>query len=203
MKYDVATPDKNYVLEASNASEAYVEALAREGVTVTERKESFRITDIIGDLPRTGSNGTMNKNSMKYIVVHHDAEWRPDVYDSLARYKAQAQYHVSKGWKHISYHFSIDNVGEVFQMNPINEVGWHAGNYWVNRSSIGIKFDGNMEQQDLTEAQIKAYKDLINYLTTQRPDLPNILGNSIRTHAQVRLAPTACPGKKTMVALGI
>lgn len=159
----------------------------------------MKIINIISKLPKwIKSNGTMNKSSMDTVVVHHDGENRPLIYNSINRYISEAKYHMSKGWSHISYHYIIDNAGTVFQCLPDTEVGYHAGNLIVNKKSIAIKFDGNMEVQKLTNSQITAYNELIKYLTTQRPDLPKITKKSIIMHREVPNKETACPGKNTV-----
>jgi N-acetyl-anhydromuramyl-L-alanine amidase AmpD len=153
----------------------------------------MKITNIIKQLKWKNSNGSMKKEIIDTIVVHHDDELRPDRYNSLVRYQKEAEYHASKGWGHISYHFIIDNTGAVFQALPETEVAYHCGNLVINRKSIAIKFDGKMETQKPTDAQLKAYKELIKYLTSQRPDLPKVVVSSIKGHRDMK--PTACPGK--------
>lgn len=161
------------------------------------------ITDIRWKLPWSRSNGTMNKSNINRLIVHHDAQWRLPIYNSFSRYRSQANIHIKtvykngrivKGnWGHISYHYIIDNVGEIFQCLNETEIGYHAGVPSVNVSSIAIKLDGNFETQKPTDAQIRAYKELVNYLTTQRPDLPNLVKSSIRGHRDIKA--TLCPGK--------
>lgn len=157
-------------------------------------KKTMKIINKIKDLRWDKSNGSMKKENIDTLVVHHDAEVRPARYNSLARYQKEAQYHASKGWGHISYHFAIDNVGDVYQLLPETEIAFHCGVYSVNVRSIAIKLDGNMETQQPTPAQLKAYYELVKYLTTKRPDLPKIVKASVKGHREVKKA-TACPGK--------
>lgn len=130
---------------------------------------------------------------MDTVVIHHSASMRPNAYNSLALYKQFAQLHINKGFGHISYHYIIDNIGDVYQCLPENEVAYHAGNLTINKKSLAIMFDGNMEVQQPTPQQIKAYKELMIWLTTQRPDLPLILRKSVRGHRQIKA--TVCPGR--------
>lgn len=197
MKYEVKTTKGTYEVEYVGNIDKYV--LEREGITIKtiQPEPEYKIIDIHSQLPWDRSVGKNNKNSIKYVVIHHDAEYRPASYDSIARYKAHALLHINKGYGHISYHFRIDNVGTIFQTMPLDERGYHAGNWFVNIASIAVCFDGNMETQNLTPQQISAYKWLMQYLTTQRPDLPKVLRGSERTHGEVRIGGTACPGKNT------
>lgn len=156
----------------------------------------MRIIDITHKLPFKKSNGTMSKKMMDVICVHHDGTNRPLIYNSINRYVGEANYHIAKGWGHISYHYIIDNVGDIYKCLPETEIAYHCGNLTINRKSLAIKFDGNMEVQQLTSKQKTAYKELVNYLCTQRPDLPKIVKSSIKAHKEIKS--TACPGRNSM-----
>lgn len=152
----------------------------------------MKIIDITNKLPFHNSNGTMEKSKIDTIVIHHDAENRPLMYNSVKRYQNEANYHIANGWNHISYHYIIDNVGTIYKCLPETEVGYHCGNLIINRKSIAIKFDGNMMTQKLTNSQISAYRELMKYLTSNRPDLPKIIKGSERGHRTIKS--TSCPG---------
>lgn len=151
------------------------------------------IIDVTKKLPWKNSNGTMDKNKMDTIVIHHDAVLRPDRYNTMTRLEKETNEHIAKGWGHISYHYSIDNVGDVYQCLPETEIAYHCGNLAINKKSIAIKLDGNFETQKPTEKQIKALQDLLVTLTSKRPDLPKIVRASVRGHRDIKA--TACPGK--------
>lgn len=153
----------------------------------------MKIINVIKKLPWAKSNGIMNKKTMNIVVVHHDAVDMPARYNSLSRLQQEARTHIAKLYGHISYHYSIDNIGDIYQCLPETEVAYHCGNLAINRNSLAIKFDGNMEFQKPTPAQLKSYKELMIWLTTKRPDLPKIVKSSIKGHRQIK--PTACPGK--------
>lgn len=153
----------------------------------------MRIIDVRGKLPFKRSNGKMNKSKMNIVVVHHDAMFMPRAYNTLERLKMEANLHIRKGWGHISYHYSIDNIGDIYQCLDETEVAYHCGNLAINRNSIAIKFDGNFEVQQPTKKQKQAYRELMVWLTTKRPDLPLILKKSVRGHYQIKA--TACPGR--------
>lgn len=135
----------------------------------------------------------MDPKTISTVVIHHDAVIMPARYNTLARLQKEALEHAAKGWGHISYHFSIDNVGDIYQCLPETEVGYHCGNLAINRKSIAIKLDGNFEVQKPTVKQLQALKDLLVWLTTQRPDLPKIVRASVKGHRDIKA--TACPGK--------
>jgi N-acetyl-anhydromuramyl-L-alanine amidase AmpD len=135
----------------------------------------------------------MDKTKIDTLVIHHDAVDRPAIYSSLKRLQNEARTHIAKGYGHISYHYSIDNIGDVYQCLPETEIAYHCGNLAINKKSLAIKIDGNLEFQQPTPKQVKAYNELIKYLTSERPDLPFVLKRSIKNHREIK--PTACPGK--------
>lgn len=167
--------------------------MGQNGATRSLHNKKMKIINIINKLPYKRSNGKMDPKKMDTVVIHHSASMRPNAYNSLKLYKKFAQLHINKGFGHISYHYIIDNIGDVYQCLPENEVAYHCGNLTINRKSLAIMFDGNMEVQQPTPQQIKAYKELMIWLTTKRPDLPLILKRSVKGHKQIKS--TACPGR--------
>jgi hypothetical protein len=144
----------------------------------------MKIIDVRSKLPVKGSNGTQNPTM---IVVHHSAVTRPERYNSLELYKKFAQDHINRGWKRMSYHYVIDNVGDVYRCNDDHQILYHAGHLPTNKKSIAIMFDGNMEIQDLTDKQKKSYWELIEYIKKNN-NITKIVG-----HRDIKA--TACPGK--------
>lgn len=155
----------------------------------------MKIINIISKLPFANSNGKMDPKKIDTLVVHHDAVPVPARgYNTLERIKMEAKYHVSKGWGHISYHYVIDNLGDVYQCVPDTEVGYHAGNLVVNKKSIAVCLHGNFNVQKPTAAQVKSLEAFCRWMFSERPDLPNVLKKSLKGHREVRIAGTACPG---------
>lgn len=155
----------------------------------------MKIINITKQLPSRGSNGKMDLKKIATLVVHHDGFAIPARYNTLDRIKNEAKYHVVKGWKHISYHFIIDNVGDIYQCLPEDEIGYHAGNLAVNKNSIAVCVQGNFEIQQPTKAQIKALTEFCDWIFTKRPDIPKLVRSGLKGHREVRLNPTACPGR--------
>jgi N-acetylmuramoyl-L-alanine amidase len=154
----------------------------------------MKIINVIKDLPSKGSNGKMDPKKIDTLVVHHDAAIVSGPYNTMKRIKIEADYHVKQGWKHLSYHYVIDNVGDVYQCLQDTEIGYHAGNYVVNKKSIAVCLHGNFEKQNPTPKQLAALERFVNWITTERPDLPILLKKSVKGHREVRLKGTACPG---------
>lgn len=156
----------------------------------------MNINNIVGQLPRNGTQDSAHSiGSITHIIVHHDAEWRPDAYDDLTRYRNQANYHISKGEDGLQYHYKISNMGDVYQCRNLTDTLWHCSNYAVNRASIAICLDGNMQEQLPTAQQLAALQALLDELCTQHPEFPAD-SNDVFGHQEVALPGqgTACPG---------
>lgn len=90
----------------------------------------------------------------------------------------------TKGWAGIGYHFYIRKDGSIYRGRPENTVGAHA--YNNNNDSIGICFEGDFNQEVLSDVQKNAGKELISYLC-EKYDITKIQG-----HKEV--CNTSCPG---------
>lgn len=197
------------IVDAENKCEAmekFVGGNVEQIDTIFNVSRKPNIIDIRNKLPFSKSNGKIPLRNIRHAVIHHDGNARPLAYNSISRYIGQANYHINpqydkygrltkSNWGHIAYNYIIDNVGDIFYCSTLGEIGYHAGNYDINRSSIAIKLDGNLVTQKVTEKQWKAYQDLCWWLTWKRPDMPLLLKKEWRRHSQVRAGGTACPGK--------
>jgi N-acetyl-anhydromuramyl-L-alanine amidase AmpD len=154
----------------------------------------MKIIDVTKQLPFRKSNGGLDLKKVNKVVVHHDGSvFDPKRgYNTMQRIKGEAAYHVKKGYGHLSYHYVIDNVGDVYRCLPENEVGYHCGNLAVNKNSLAICLHGNFMVQQPTVKQLASLKELIQWLSTQRPDLPKVLRGSFVGHRNIKA--TSCPG---------
>lgn len=141
------------------------------------------------------SNGKLNLKKVDMLVVHHEAVYAPNSYNTFNRIVADAKYQITKGLSHYAYHYTIDNVGDVYLCVPEDEVNYHAGNLPVNKNSLAVVLQGNFEVQKPTAKQEKALADLCTYLFTKRPDIPKLVKSGLKAHREVRLKGTACPGR--------
>ncbi len=87
-------------------------------------------------------------------------------------------------WAGIGYHFYIRRDGSIYRGRPENMVGAHAGGN--NSDSIGICFEGDFNQETMTEAQIKAGQELVAYLKEKYGI------SKVQRHSDV--CNTSCPG---------
>ena len=92
-----------------------------------------------GASPNLGKQKTVDA-----IVLHHRAG-NGDV-------KSIHDQHKRQGWWGIGYHYYIRKNGEIWRGRDEHWAGSHAGSSNdYNRHSIGICFEGNLENEQMTE----------------------------------------------------
>ncbi|GAA2492717.1 N-acetylmuramoyl-L-alanine amidase [Streptomyces gobitricini] len=109
--------------------------------------------------------------SVEYIVVHDtEATW-----DVTLKLVQDPEY--------VSWHYSLrSSDGHIAQHVPLKDVGWHAGNWYVNAKSVGLEHEGFLVAPDAwyTEAMYRTSARLVRYLA-QRFGVPldrqHILGH--------------------------
>jgi hypothetical protein len=139
------------------------------------------IIDISKDLPRA------NPQNVEYRALaeidrgvwHYDDVLAPEQYDPVARYKAQARYHIDKVWGRdrrgrpvhgfgLMYHFRVSRDGRIWQTQPLEIVTWHARG--ANTRALAICGDLG-EHQAPSEAQLRSMVALSDWLTYDRADI--------------------------------
>ncbi len=126
----------------------------------------------------------MNRLLTTTLVIHHSVT--PQNWDQQPTVDLILQSHIARGLAydgHIAYHLLVGKDW-TYVGRPINSVGYHAGNWLVNLSSIAICLVGNFNNDMPTPWQ---EQELRKYLTLYK----NL---SLKLHKEVRLQPTACPG---------
>ncbi len=96
------------------------------------------------------------------------------------------QSHLNNGWSGIGYNWYVRKNGEVWQGRDINFVP--AGVLDHNANSVHICFEGNFEIDTMTNEQIQAGFNIIDYVKKLLPNIKTVLG-----HKEVMA--TDCPGK--------
>lgn len=80
-----------------------------------------------------------------------------------------------------SAHYVVDPNGSVVQMLRDQDIGWHAGNWSVNQTSIGIEQAGFTYRDDVSDAQLRGLAALTAWLCDQYgipKDRAHIIGHS-------------------------
>ncbi|WP_291653582.1 N-acetylmuramoyl-L-alanine amidase [Clostridium sp.] len=119
----------------------------------------------------------LNNNPNK-IIYHHSArkEWSPEGIN---------EYHKSKGWIGIGYHYYIRKDGSIYSGRPENAEGAHTKG--ENNNSIGICLEGNFEDEYPRDEQLESLYKLSLYISLKY-DIYKIIG-----HKDVYS--TLCPGE--------
>lgn len=120
-----------------------------------------------------------DRKSTERIILHH-ADAKNCSAEDIHRW------HLNNGWSGAGYHFLVRKDGKVYRLRPEEKVGAHA--YGANYNSLGICFEGDYMQEDMTEAQKEAGKELVAYLKNKY----NI--TTVQAHRDV--CATSCPGDK-------
>jgi hypothetical protein len=86
------------------------------------------------------------------------------------------------------YHWKVERDGEVKRLLSDTAVGWHAGNWEVNKQSIGIVIDDDLTDKSPTPESLEAVADILTrHYGTVDFSPTTILGHRAISH-------TICPG---------
>ena len=119
------------------------------------------------------------RKATERIILHH-ADAKSCSAEDIHRW------HLNNGWSGAGYHFLVRKDGKVYRLRPEEKVGAHA--YGANYNSLGICFEGDYMQEDMTEAQKEAGKELVAYLKNKYKI------STVQAHRDV--CATSCPGNK-------
>lgn len=117
-------------------------------------------------------------NKPTQIIYHHSAS----ISESPENIH---EYHKSKGWGGIGYHYYIMKDGTIYRGRPEGAEGAHTKG--ENKTSIGICVEGNFEEEEITLEQVQSLYKVSMYITLKY-DIYKIIGH--RDAGQ-----TLCPGK--------
>lgn len=86
------------------------------------------------------------------------------------------------------YHYLVAGDGTVRNARPVEDIGWHCGDWKVNKSSIAICMAGDFREDELEGKQLKAVTKLVD---TLKKDY-GIKANNVKGHRNYKA--TVCPG---------
>jgi len=122
------------------------------------------------------------------IILHHMAHKTAGIHD-IHNYHRSRTYTNSSGktayWSGIGYNYFITFDGIIYEARGLHVGAQIAGH---NNRSIGIGFQGDFEQQSMTNAQLNAGAALCSKLLQDH----SLTEKDIKRHKD--LAATACPG---------
>lgn len=100
---------------------------------------------------------------IKWIVIHHtETEYKTSLESMQAIYKYHA---LSRGWGDIGYNYVIGYDGEIYEWKAWGDYTVWAHALYNNRGTVGIALMGNMNNHDITDAQLLSLQKLILFLT--------------------------------------
>lgn len=139
-------------------------------------------------------NAPVKSSRWKTIVIHHAAVDEGNV-KALDRYHRE-QRHMENG---LAYHFLIGNGngmrdGEIAVGNRWKKQldGGHLHSVAQNKTALGICLIGDFDKHPPTTKQLRSLEHLIRALM-QRCKLS---GSAVKTHQQINVVHTECPGSK-------
>ena len=101
--------------------------------------------------------------NINMIVYHHSGV------PTLQDVNVIHNYHKSKGYAGIGYHFYVRKDGKIYKGRSLSMVGAHA--YTHNRNSIGICAEGDFDKEEMNVNQLQALKELTKYLKKEVPSI--------------------------------
>jgi hypothetical protein len=159
-------------------------------------------------LAKTGPNLDEQREHIDTIVIHHTSAkpgYRLSYMNSTQLLNIYAPYfahptererslHGQPIWSnHLQngkqvfyvYHWLLRMDGRFEQLLNDKQIGWHAGNWEINKRSIAICLDNDYEKQDPTDELLQI---LAKHIKTNYPKVTNIIG-----HFEAN-PETICPG---------
>lgn len=123
---------------------------------------------------------TMDTRTKTERIILHHADAKECSAEDIHRW------HLANGWSGAGYHFLVRKDGSIYRLRPEDKVGAHA--YGSNYNSIGICFEGNYMEEEMSDVQKQAGKELVAYLKKKY----NI--KVVQAHRDV--CATSCPGDR-------
>lgn len=130
-------------------------------------------------------------NGVRMITFHHSGDPKPFYQDGFAETAQHLEwvreYHRSRNFQDIGYHFAIDRMGRVWQLRSLKYQGQHVR--YNNEHNIGVVVLGNFDIQLPTQAQ----RDRICVFGRTLRNQYGLLPKYVFTHQEI--VSTSCPGK--------
>ena len=129
-------------------------------------------------------------DGVKLITFHHSGDPKPflssDFGDTAQHLEYVREYHRSRNFQDIGYHFAIDRAGRVWQLRSLKYQGQHVR--YNNEHNVGVVVLGNFDMQPMTQAQ-KDKVRIFGSLLRKQYTLP-----IARVYTHQEIVSTECPG---------
>lgn len=104
---------------------------------------------------------------VREIIIHHSEVKSPHTIQDVH------EWHKKRTWAGIGYHFFIAKNGEIYRGRPLDAVGAHTSGH--NNNSFGVCFEGDFNQEKMTDKQLDGSVMLLSILSLAY-DAPIIKG---------------------------
>lgn len=155
-----------------------------------------KIEYIADKLPHNGDFAKRKLEKIDGVMIHHSATLQSkgfDAYDFAA-------WHIDPNGRmkapRICYSYDISEDGTISQVNDLDQISWHAGNYDYNTRYIGVELTGNFDEEEPTKEQLESVVWLYSYLCNKLGKKLDLLGHKETPHPTKagRFVATGCPG---------
>lgn len=124
-------------------------------------------------------NGELqDRTSTDFFIFHHAESSDCSILDVH-------RWHKELGWIGIGYNFFITKEGEVYEGRPIEKADADA--YGYNDNSISCCFEGDLNNEQMTEEQVKSGIELLRYSRKLYPKVRPLRHKDVNN--------TSCPGQ--------
>jgi len=129
-------------------------------------------------------------DGVRLITFHHSGDPKPftttDYAETAQHLEYVREYHRSRNFQDIGYHFAIDRAGRVWQLRSLKYQGQHVR--YNNEHNVGVVVLGNFDMQAMSQAQ----KDKIKKFGALLRDQYKLPIARVYTHKEI--VSTECPG---------
>ncbi len=78
---------------------------------------------------------------------------------------------------HVAYHYLITPNGKVWKVRDPDDVGYHAGNWSINKRSVAVCVVGDFSKYHPTRAQVRSLDTLVKKMQRER-QIKNVIPHS-------------------------
>lgn len=184
---------QEWIGKQKEITKLYLELFEQNKIALGEQGENFDIQRKPIDTFVIHHSGSSSKSLIEIDALH-----LVRLYVPVYKRKSEPWYgkpiwsgHFNKNGRQtfISYHWIVSNGGKSEQILNDEYIGWHAGNWDINCSSVGICLNGNFAKEQPTDDMIQSVEKVIQDYTFQYPNI-KIFG-----HKETKISgSTECPG---------
>ena len=147
-------------------------ASTSDSETSVSKPERREVVETEGSVEIPSARGGSGR-TVTIIVVHHTAGSMNDNSRQVISSISELHSRRFKSMKPsfglmVAYHYLITPNGKVWNTRDESDIGYHAGDWEVNKASVGICLVGNFEKYKPTRQQMKSLDLLVRRLQRER-----------------------------------